>query len=71
MQLGTYFHIEKHKKRHTSTNKIPAGTIAEVMKDFVPMILQHLCMDIEAGIANLSDFLCKQFHSVHRVAKNN
>lgn len=58
-------------KIHTSADKIPAGTIAEVMKDSVAVILKHLSMDVEARVAKFRDFLGKKFHPVHRIAENN
>ena len=57
-------------KKHTSTDKISARSITEVMKYSIAMILQHLCMDIEARIAKFCNLLGQQFHSIHRVAEN-
>ena len=40
------------------------------MKDSVAMRLQHLCVDVEAGIAKLSDLLGQKFNTVDRVAED-
>ena len=39
------------------------------MEDAVAVALQHLGMDVEAGVAQLGDLLRQQLHAVHRVAK--
>ena len=57
-------------KNHTSTNEVSACSITEVMKYSIAMVLQHLCMNIEARIAKLCNLLGQQFHSIHRVAEN-
>ena len=40
------------------------------MEDTVSVRLQHLGMDVEAGVAQLRDFLGQQLHAVHRVAED-
>ena len=40
------------------------------MEYSVPMVLEHLSMDVKAGITKFGNFLGQQFHSIHRVAKN-
>lgn len=57
--------------KHTSANKIPAGTITEVMKYSVAVILKHLSMNVEARVAKFCDLLGKKFHSIHRIAEDN
>jgi len=32
----------------TSANEIPASTIAELVEYSVPVVLNHLCMNVEA-----------------------
>lgn len=51
--------MKRRSRGHTSTYKIPAGTVAEVMENSVPMILEHFSMYVEARIAKLCDFLGK------------
>lgn len=58
-------------EEHTSAYKIPAGTITEVMKYSVPVILEHLSMNVEARVTEFCDFLGKEFHSIHRIAEDN
>ena len=38
--------------------------IPEVMEHPVPVTLEHLCMDIEAGVPQLSNLLGQQLNSV-------
>ena len=40
------------------------------MKDLVPVSLDHLGVDVEARVAELSDLLGEQFHTLDRVAEN-
>lgn len=51
-------------------NEIAAYTVPEVMEHAVAIVLQHFGMRVEAGISKLGYFLCKQLHSVCRVAEN-
>lgn len=44
--------------------------IAELVKDTVSVGLLHFCMDVVARVPKFRDFLCKQFDSVNRVAKD-
>lgn len=46
-------------------------SIPKVMEDSVTMALDHLCMNIEARVAKLSNLLGKQLHPIYRVAKDN
>lgn len=55
----------------TCANKIPAGTIAEIMEYSVSMVLEHLSMDVKARITKLCNFLGQQFYPIHRIAKYN
>ena len=57
-------------QQHTSTNKISACTIAEVMKYSITMVLQHLCMNIETRISKFCDFLGKELDPIHRIAED-
>jgi len=41
------------------------------MEDFVTLLLFHLCMDEEAAVALLDDFLCKQLHTLSTVTEDN
>ena len=40
------------------------------MEDAVAVVLHHLRVDVEAGVAQLRDFLGQQLHAVHRVAED-
>ena len=51
-------------------DEVAAMAVAEVVEHPVPMALLHLGMDVEAGVAELCDFLGQQLHSVDRVAKD-
>jgi len=51
-------------------HQIPACTVTEIVEHSVTMGLEHLGVDVEARIAELSNFLGKQFDSIHRVAEN-
>ena len=44
--------------------------VPEVVEHAVAMGLYHFCVDIEAGVAQLSDLLRQQLNTVHRVAKD-
>jgi hypothetical protein len=59
----------KRGKSDTCTHKVPACTIAEIMKNSVAMILQHFSMDVEARVTKLSNLLCQQFNTVYRVTE--
>lgn len=40
------------------------------MKHSVPVVLQHLCVGVEAGIAKVDNLLCKELDAVCRIAEN-
>lgn len=40
------------------------------MEHAVPVRLEHLGVDVEARVAQLSDLLCQKLHTVDRVAEN-
>ena len=44
--------------------------IAEVMEDAVAVALHHLCVDVEAGVAQLRHLLGQELHAVHRIAED-
>jgi len=46
-------------------------TFCEIMEDFVTFRLIHLCMDEEAAIALIDDFLGKQLNALSTVAEDN
>ena len=56
--------------RLTGGHQVAAVAIPEVVEDPVPVILQHLGVNVKAGVAKLCDFLCQQLHTVHRVAED-
>ena len=62
-------HARKDTK-HTSANEISASTIAELMEHSVPMVLNHLRMNVEARITEFCNFFSQQFHAIDRVAKD-
>lgn len=41
------------------TNKVPACPVSEIMENSVTVVLQHFCMDVEAGVTKLRDFFCQ------------
>lgn len=45
--------------------------VPEIMEHAVPMALEHLGMDVEARVPELSNLLGKEFYSVDRIAENN
>ena len=44
--------------------------IPKVVKYSVAVRLHHLGVNVEAGVAKLRNLLGQQFHSIHRVAKD-
>lgn len=40
------------------------------MEHTVPVLLHHLCMNVEARVAQLGDFLCQKFHPLGGVAED-
>jgi hypothetical protein len=54
----------------TRAYEIAADTVAKVVKDAVPVRLEHLCVRIEARIAELGDLLGEKLDPVGRVAKD-
>lgn len=44
--------------------------VPEVVKHPVPVALEHLGVDVEARVPELSNLLSQQLHSVYRVAEN-
>jgi hypothetical protein len=49
---------------------VPGSAITEFVKDTVSVGLLHFGMDVITGIAKFRDFLCQQFHTVNRIAKD-
>lgn len=41
----------------TCANQVSAQSISEVVEHTVPVLLHHLCVDVEARIAKLGNFL--------------
>lgn len=66
--LHTYVHAHTHAEL-TCTHEVPTLPIPEVMEHLIPVWLVHLGVDEETRVAKLSDLLCKQLHSLHRVAE--
>ena len=56
-------------KSDTCTHKVPACTVAEIMKNPIAMILKHFSMDVEARVAKLGDLLCQKFNTIYRVTE--
>ena len=54
----------------TRCYKMSCGAVAKFMENAVTIILLHLSMDVVAGIAKLGDLLCKELHTINRVAKD-
>ena len=40
------------------------------MEDTVAVVLEHLGVDVKAGVAKLSDLLCQELHSIDGVAED-
>lgn len=51
-------------------NEIAAYTVPEIVEHTVTVMLQHLRVRVEAGVAKFGDLFRKQLHSVCGVAKN-
>jgi hypothetical protein len=54
----------------TRGDQVAAVAIPEVVEHAVPVRLQHLGVDVEAGVPQLRDFLGQQLHAVHGVAED-
>jgi hypothetical protein len=54
----------------TRAYKVAAVAIPEIVKHAVAVVLHHLGVDVEAGVAQLCDLLGQQLHTVHRVAED-
>jgi hypothetical protein len=52
------------------TDEIAADSVAEVMEDTITVGLQHFCVRVETGIAQLCDLFGKEFDAVRRVAED-
>lgn len=61
--------MERGSVSPTSTDKIPALPIAEVVEDLVSVGLGHAGVDEETGVAQLRDLLGQQLHTLDRVAE--
>lgn len=57
-------------RQQIRADEIAHGTVAEVMEDTVSMMLEHLCVRIETGVAEFGDFLREQLHSRGAVAED-
>lgn len=57
-------------RKQIRTHQASTISITEIMEHFIPVILGHFCMNIVTRIAKFHDFLCEQFYSQRRVAKN-
>ena len=51
------------------TDKIAIDTVAEVVKYSIPIMLQHLRMGVEAGIAKIDNLLREKLYAVCGVAE--
>lgn len=58
---------EKQNKKHSRSSWL---VIRDSQICSLKTHLHHLCMDVEAGVAQLGDFLGQQFHSLGRVAED-
>ena len=50
---------------------MPRRTLPKFMEHSVSVGLLHLGVDVEAGVSQLRDFFCQQFHTINRVAEDN
>jgi hypothetical protein len=53
----------------TVPTKVPACTVAKIMKYPIAMVLQHFSVDVEARVTKLSNLLCQKFNTVYRVTE--
>lgn len=52
------------------TDQVTAGTVAEIVENPVSMRLEHLCVRVEAAVAELGDLFGEQLDTVSRIAKD-
>ena len=51
-------------------HEISADAVSEIVEDAIPVLLKHLGMGIKARVAEFSDLLSKEFHTVRGVAED-
>lgn len=54
----------------TCADQVSAQSIPEVMEHAVPVLLHHLCMNVEARIAQLGDFLGQKLNPLGGVTED-
>ena len=55
----------------TRGHQVAAQSVSKIVEHTVAVTLKHLGMDVEAGVAQLCNFLGQEFHSIDGVAENN
>lgn len=51
---------------HTRADKVPAPAISEIMENSVAVGLEHLGMDVEAGVSYPGTCSEKYVHKIHK-----
>lgn len=54
----------------TCADQVSAQSISEVMEHTVPVLLHHLCMNVEARVAKLGDFLSQKLNPLGGVTED-
>ena len=54
----------------TGADEVATEALPEVVEDAVAVLLCHLGVDVEAGVAELRDLLREQLHALRRVAED-
>lgn len=54
----------------TCADQVPAQPIPEVVEHAVPVLLHHLGMDVEAGVAQLGDLPSQELNPLGRVTED-
>lgn len=69
-QLHFHFILNAELSSPTCADQVSAQSISEVMEHAVPVFLHHLCMNVEARIAQLGDFLGQKLNPLGRVTED-
>lgn len=56
--------------KRTRADEVTADTVPKVVEDAVTVLLEHLGVGVEAGVAELGDLLGEEFDSVGGVAED-
>ena len=67
---GSYLHPCLKTSGPTCADQVPAQSVSEVVEHSVPVLLHHLGVDVEAGVAQLGDLLGQELHPLGGVAED-